>query len=202
VDHADLYERILRRVDEQAYLPLADSVDPAQKDAMASIQRMITAHGFDPEATRQHVLRLAREGRIDQVMKHSALHVIAASPAVRDYTEAARQVGEQELAAMRLGGPRLAIHLASVERHRGVLAFLLGQYELALDYFSRAFERQRSPGNLANVLTTLLRLGELEEATDLLHQIRGTLPRPLVMELDRMIQVDPDLATLRSEITP
>jgi tetratricopeptide (TPR) repeat protein len=197
MNHQALLDRILKVVDEQAYLPYADSVDPRQREAMAQIERALGATDFDPESTRRLARRLHAEGRIDDVMLHSALHVIAASPKVKDYAEAAREIAEQELAALRAGGGNLEANLASVDRHRGVLAFLMGQFEVALDYFSRAFERQRTAGNLANVLASLLRLGDEEQARDLLDQVRATLPRNLVDSLDEMISVDPDLALLR-----
>lgn len=197
MDHRKLFERILSAVDTDAYLPLADAVDPSQRAAMEQIQQALQAVDLDPVSTRSLVHRLHADGRIDAVMKHSALHVIAAHPRVKDYADANRQVAEQEFAALALGGPGLDGNLASVDRHRGVLAFLMGRYEVALDYFSRTFERQRSAGNLANVLATLIRLGDEAEARDLLDQVRGSLPRPLVDQIDQMIEQDPDLALLR-----
>ena len=80
-----------------------------------------------------------------------------------------------------------------------MLAFVQERYEVALDYFSRAFERQRSAGNLSNVLATLLRLGDITEARDLLTQVRSALPQPLVRDLERIIAAAPDLALLRME---
>ena len=80
-----------------------------------------------------------------------------------------------------------------------MLAFRLGSYEVALDYFSRAFERQRSAGNLSNVLATLIRLGDEGEARELLQQVQRSLPTALVTELNRLIALDPDLSLLRTE---
>ena len=197
MDHRKLFERILSAVDTDAYLPLADAVAPSQRAAMEQIQQALQAADLDPDHARSLVHHLHADGRIDAVMKHSALHVIAAHPRVKDYAEANRQVAEQEFAALALGGPGLDGNLASVDRHRGVLAFLMGHYEVALDYFSRTFERQRSAGNLANVLATLIRLGDEAEARALLDQVRSSLPRPLVDQIDQMIDQDPDLALLR-----
>jgi tetratricopeptide (TPR) repeat protein len=89
-------------------------------------------------------------------------------------------------------------NLASVDRHRGVLAFLTGHPAVALDHFTRALERQRSPENVSNVLASLLKLGELEEAEAILGQVRRTMSPALVRELDSAIEQDPDLAVLRS----
>lgn len=199
MDYAALIDRIMCEVDAEAYLPYADAVDPAQQQAMSEIEQALSLQDFDPDRVRSLVHSLHAGGRIDKVHKLSALHVIAASPKVADYDEAARLVAGQEQAAIELGGPRLQANLASVERHRGVLAFVQERYEVALDYFSRAFERQRSAGNLSNVLATLLRLGDLTEARDLLTQVRGALPQPLVRDLERIIVADPDLALLRTE---
>ncbi len=200
MDHEALYERILRKVDQQAYLPWFDSTDAETQRATTALAALLGAQPFDAVRARALAQELHDRGEIDRVVLLSTLHAIAAHPDVADYEEAARRVAEQEQAALALGGPRLQEHLASVERHRGVLAFLQGHYDLALDYFSRAFERERSAGNLSNVLATLLRLGDQQEAIDLYRQVAGRLPRPLVNRLDHLIGLDPDLAALRPEI--
>ncbi|MCB9780039.1 MAG: hypothetical protein H6742_15850 [Alphaproteobacteria bacterium] len=201
MDYDALLDRILRNVDRDAYLPLADVVaDDEQRAALAEIGQALQAPDVDADQLRARVRAMHQQGRLDAVHKYSALHVIAASPVVRDLEEAARMAAEQEMAAINLGGPRLQHNLASVERHRGVIAFLKGSYEVALDYFSRAFERQRSPGNLANVLACLLRLGDEADARDLLVQVRGAFPPSLTDALDDMIRRDPDLALLRPHL--
>jgi len=202
LDYAALIDRIMGEVDADAYLPYADAVDPAQQAAMAKIEAAMAQPNFHPDQVRSLVHSLHANGEIDRVHQLSAMHVISASPQVADYDEAARLAAAQEQAAIELGGPRLQANLASVERHRGVLAFVQERYEVALDYFSRAFERQHSAGNLSNVLATLIRLGDISEARDLIHQIRTTLPTPLVQGLDRIIDADPDLALLRTEVSP
>ena len=108
-------------------------------------------------------------------------------------------MGLQEMAALEQRGPRLDANLASVERHRGVLAFVQGHPDVALDYFTRALERERTSENLGNVLCALARLGELDEAGAILAQARGALSFELVRQLDERIQTDPDLAVLRRE---
>lgn len=200
MDHQALYERILSQVDGQAYLAYADAVSPDQRAAMAALGAQIQAADFSPEAVRAEARAAHAAGQIDAFNLLSVLHVVASSPSVKDFGEAARLIAEKELLALRMGGPELGGRLASVERHRGALSFLLGNYEQALDYFSRAFERQRSAGNLANVLNALIRLGDRQEAVELLAQVRGGLPAALVRDLEQMIQVDPDLATLRREL--
>jgi tetratricopeptide (TPR) repeat protein len=202
MDLEALFDRILHAVDEQAYLTPAAQVDPAQQQAMAEIGGAIQADDFELEHVRALIRRYHREGRIDRVMMLSALHVVAAHPSVADWAEAGRLAAEQEQAAMELGGPRLQANLASVERHRGVSAFLQGHHEIALDYFSRAFERQHSAENLGNVMCCLIALGELDDALDLLARVRRSFPAPLVAELDDRIVKDPDLALLRNQELP
>ncbi|MEZ4323280.1 MAG: hypothetical protein R3F61_37800 [Myxococcota bacterium] len=199
MDFQQLFSRILQTVDESAYFTPVDHVDASQRAAAEAFQKAIQQPDFDPGVVRALVDRLAGRGHFDPVMRLSALHVIACHPRVRDYEEAARLVGEQEYAALDLGGPNLQANLASVDRHRGVLAFLKGHHEVALDYFARALERQRTAENVGNVLCTLLAMGEAEEAASLLGQVRGAFPRALVEQLNDSISRDPDLAALRSE---
>jgi tetratricopeptide (TPR) repeat protein len=200
MDYEALYERILRKVDGNAYLPWFDQVEEGQRAASSQLAKLMQEPGFDGATARALATQLHADGHIDEVVLHSTLHVIAASPHIRDFSEAARQIADQELAALSQGGPRLTANLASVDRHRGVLAFLMGNYDVALDYFSRAFERQRSAGNLSNVLASLLRLGDIDAARDLFRQVRASLPTQLVTELDHIVTLDPDLALLREEL--
>lgn len=197
MDYQALFSRILTVVDREAYLTPSVQVDVDQRDAMRQLERAIQAPDFEPEGARELASRLLRESRIDKVMYFSALHVIAAHPRVADWREAGRMAAEQEQAALELGGPGLTDNLASVDRHRGVLAFLQGHYELALDYLSRAFERQHNAENLGNVLCVLIRLGDLAEAGDLLAKVRASFHPSFIRDLDRRIQADPDLALLR-----
>ena len=199
MNYEALLDRILRKVDGDAYLALADAVEPEQQAALDEIGQALQVAGFDAEALARRARQLHQQGRIDEVNLHSALHVIDAHPSVRRLDRAAEHTARQEQAAYRQGGPRLQANLASVERHRGVIAWQQGQVDQALDYFSRAFERQRSAGNLANVLACLVRLGDEDEARDLLLQVRTAFPAALLQALDQMIARDPDLALLRSE---
>lgn len=194
-----LLDRILRKVDSDAYLALADSVEPDQQAALDEIGRALQGPSFDAEDLARRARQLHQQGRIDEVNLHSALHVIEAHPSVGRLDRAAEHAARQEMAAYRQGGPRLQANLASVERHRGVIAWQQGQVDQALDYFSRAFERQRSAGNLANVLACLIRLGDEGDARDLLSQVRSAFPVALLDALNQMIARDPDLALLRSE---
>jgi hypothetical protein len=199
VDYNALFDRIIGQVDQAAYMPLADVVDPEQKNAMASIESAIRDPGTSAEMVHALILKSSQDGRIDRVHMLSALHVLAASPKVGNFELAARHAADQEMAALALGGPRLSANLASVDRHRGVIAFLQGHFGVALDYFSRAFERQHTAGNLSNVLATLIRLGDVAEARALVRQVRDNLAPLLVADLNQMIDQDPDLALLRLE---
>lgn len=198
MDYAAIFARIRTTVDNRAYFTPAVAVEPGQRRAMETIQDALTGD-FDVDQVRLQIARMHEAGTIDRVMMLSALHVVACHPRVADWEEAARLVGEQEFAALELGGPRLQDNLASVDRHRGVLAFLRGHYDVALDYFARALERQRSAENLQNILCTLVRLGDEDDALELLERVRAAFPRPLVQTLEHAIDNDPDLALLRKE---
>lgn len=199
VDYQALIDRITQAVDERSYFSPVAHVEPGQRAVLAAVDQRL-ARSFDPDEIRAYIRAEQAAGRIDRVMMLSALHVVACHPAVADWEEAARLVGEQELAALELGGPNLEANLASVDRHRGVLAFLRRHYEVALDYFARALERQRSAENFTNVLCTLLRLGEEDEASTLLRQARRSFPPALVSDIDRNVDTDPDLSLLRTEL--
>jgi tetratricopeptide (TPR) repeat protein len=199
MDYQSILDRVLATADQRAYLTPVRQVDVRFVAALTEVHQAIHATDFNVERARLLVQRLHDSGRLDRVHYYSALHVIAAAPQVRDYAEAARMVAAQEMAALELGGPNLDTHLASVDRHRGVLAFLQSQYGVALDYFTRSLERERSSENLGNILCALLRLGEHDEAVELLQQIRHSFPANLVDELEDILETDPDLMTLRSE---
>lgn len=197
VDFQRLYSRILQAVDNDAYLTPTDHADPSQRPALDEIRAFLRSPAFEADAARALIHRLHDSGKLDRVHTLSALHVVACSPRVKDWAEAARLAGEQELAALDLGGPYLEQNLASVDRHRGVLAFLREHYGVALDHFTRALERQRTPENIGNVLAALLRLGELDDAESILAQVRRTLSPAMLRELHDRIATDPDLAVLR-----
>ena len=199
IDYQALLDRILDAVDQRAYFTPTAHLGAGR---LPKFEELLARADLDPDEARAYVHREHAAGRIDRVVLLSALHAIACHPAVAEWEEAARLVGEQELAALELGGPRLQQNLASVDRHRGVLAFLRGHFEVALDYFARAFERERSAENLTNILCTMLRLGEEEEAWDLLREVRRAFPQALVEEIDRNIESDPDLALLRTGDVP
>lgn len=199
MSYQNILERIFDAVDQEAYLTPMHRIQGPEAQALAVFKAAIGEPDWEPEQLRALVGRLHEEGRLRSTTRFSLLHIIAAHPRVGNFAEAARMVGEQELAALDEGGPLMDADLASVDRHRGVLAFLKGHYEVALDYFSRALDRERSAENLSNILCTLIRLRELPEAENLLAQIRASYPETLVDELDGIIRRDPDLALLRTE---
>jgi len=194
-----ILDRIFEQVAEEAYQTAVPAVSVEEGAALALIRDELKRPDWDPEQLRSMVRELQAAGRIRKTMMFSALHVIAAHPKVKDYGEAARMIADQEMAAWEENGPDLNIDLASVERHRAWLAFAMGRYEQALDYSSRALDRERSSTNLQNILCCLVRLGELDEASSLLVQIRRSYPSTLVAVLDAAIASDPDLALLRTE---
>ncbi|MBX2803303.1 MAG: hypothetical protein KTR31_36825 [Myxococcales bacterium] len=198
MDYRRILDRIRTTVRSASYLVPSSSVPEAQREALAEVAASIADGETDPEQIRRKIHQLHAAGRIDRVMMLSALGVLAASPHVRDYAEAARLAGQQEFAALDLGGPSKEAYLASADRHRGVLAYLLGRYEVALDWFTRALERERTAENLGNVLSALIRLGEMAEADDLLDRVRTHFPEEVRDGLEARILEDEDLARLRA----
>lgn len=199
-DYRFLLDRILRAVDQEAYLAPISRLRPEEREALRPFQDALASGTFDVEVLRAQVRALGDQGRIDRVKMFSALQMIACHPRVADWAEAARLTGEQELAALELGGPELDANLASVDRHRGVLAFLRGHYAVALDYFARTIERERTAENLGNVLCAMVRLGETQDAVLLFHQISASYPDLVVRGLVERIRQDPDLVVLRTEV--
>ena len=197
MDFHQLFTRIKQAVDDEAYFLPVDAVDAKQRTAVEAIREAISSPNRTADEVKALIGRLKDEGHIDDVMRLSALHVLACHPKMADYEEAARLVGEQEFAALKAGGPNLQANLASVDRHRGVLAFVTHNHDVALDYFTRALERQRSAENIGNILCTLCAMGELIEARELIAQVRTTFPRHIVDALEAAVQRDPDLAPLR-----
>ena len=197
MDYRRILDRIRSTVRRGSYLVPPSSASADQWEALSEVAAAIADPDGDPDVTRRRIHQLHASGRIDRVMKLSALGVLAASPSVRDYAEAARLAGQQELAALDAGGPHLQTYLASADRHRGVLAYLMGQYEVALDWFTRALERERTAENLGNVSSTLIRLGEIDEARDLVTRVRDHFPVEVAQGLDELIQTDDDLSRLR-----
>ncbi|MCB9761092.1 MAG: hypothetical protein H6739_14730 [Alphaproteobacteria bacterium] len=203
MEYHEIFDRILRVVDDQAYTVSVERLQsPEEREALEPFSRALASGEFDPDRLRDYVRGLHHRGLIDRVKMLSAVHMIAAHPRVADWDEAARIAGEQELAALELGGPELNLNLASVDRHRGVVAYLRGHYEVALDYFARVIERDRTGDNMGNVLCALVRLAELDDAKGLFHQICETYPERVRQDLVRRVKTDPDLAALLPEVSP
>lgn len=200
MDYRRVLDQIRSTVRQGSYLVPASAPSGAQREVLSGIAAAIADPTSDPDGLRKRIHQLHAAGRIDRVMMLSALGVLAASPSVRDYAEAARLAGQQELAALDAGGPTRDAYLASADRHRGVLAYLLGQYAVALDWFGRALGRERSAENLGNVLATLVRLGDLTAATELFVSAPTHFPREVVESLRQRIAHDDDLVRLRSQL--
>ncbi len=198
MDYRRILDRIRSTVRQGSYLVPAASVPESQRAVLEDVARDIADPESDPELLRRRIHQLHAAGRIDRAMLLSALGVLAASPSVRDYAEAARLAGQQELTALEEDGPHRAAYLASADRHRGVLAYLLGAYEVALDWFARALERERTAENVGNVLSAMIRLGELDEARQLVDRVQEHFPAEVATQLTARIEEDEDLARLRS----
>ena len=194
------YQDILRRIhhavgEDAAYIVPTEHLCLSERDDLAEVVRLIGTDGAD--AARARVEQLHTSGRIDGVLRLSALGVIAAHPSVRDYGLASRLASLQEFAALDHEGPRRSAYLASADRHRGVIAFLMGRHDVALEWFAAALEKERSVENLGNVMAALLRVGDDEEARDLLHRIRSHFPDRVRAGIETRIATDADLRRLR-----
>ncbi|MFT5457838.1 MAG: hypothetical protein ACI9K2_004341, partial [Myxococcota bacterium] len=155
--YQDILSRIRTAVGEDAsYLVPTEHLALSERAGLAAVVARLEAEGAP--AARSHVDALLTSGRIDAVLRLSALGVIAAHPTVRDYAEASRLASEQEFAALDCAGPRRDGYLASAHRHRGVIAFLMGRHEVALEWFALALALEHSAENLGNVMAALLRV--------------------------------------------
>ncbi len=199
MDVRRILNRIRETVRQSPYLvPLGAAVGN-QREALAPVVAAIADPEADPDEVRRRIHQLHAAGRIDRVMMLSALGVLAASPLVRDYSEAARLAGQQELVALDAEGELRPRYLASADRHRGVLAYLLGYYEIALDWFAQALERDPSAENLGNVLAAMIRLGRIDEAWELKDRVADHYPPQVVRQLVERIAADEDLVRIRDE---
>jgi Flp pilus assembly protein TadD len=201
MDYNAILERILNTVDREAYRFSGGHLPQPDAAAQKKVHDALGNPSVDLDVIQRMVDQLHAEGQIDEIVRLSLLFVVAAHPRAKDYARAGQLLGERETAiwamADRTNDADLERLLAAVDRHRGALAFLMGRYSHALDHFARALERERAANNLQNVLATLLRLGEEEDARSLLGQIRQSYPAPVVELLERVIAQDPDLALLR-----
>jgi len=197
VSYQSILQRIRDAVTGSPYVVPTAHLDPEQRAVLDGLVAALATPGFDVDDGRRQVECWYQEGTLDRPMKYSALGVIAASPAVCDLQAATELASLQELAALDLGGSQLGVRLASVDRHRGVIAFLMGRYEIALEGFVRAMERERSAENLCNVLSTLLKVGEEDEARALLARIRSAFPDTIRAGVEQAMARDDDLRLLR-----
>lgn len=196
---ADALQRITDALGRPTYLVPTVQVDGPYRAPLETLARWMAQPDFDGDLAVAMIRGWREEGRLDEERMWSALSVVATHPKVRDYREASRCIALQENAAMARSGEELGRSLASVERHRGVLAFSMGRPSVALECFIRALEKERTSENLGNVLAALVRTGEVTEALDLLHHVRRTFPGSLADAVDALVSVDEDLAPLRDE---
>ena len=96
MNYQSVLARILATVDDKAYLTPSAHVPDNNRMALQQIQADLQAQRSADEI-RQRAKKAFEDGQLDLVHYLSALHVIAASPQVRDYREAARLVAEQEM---------------------------------------------------------------------------------------------------------
>lgn len=193
----DTYRRVAEALHRPSYLVPTGQVHARYRVPLARLSEWMARPDFDGELAMAMIQRWRDEGVLDDERMWSAMSVVCTHPRVRQYREAARCIALQENAAMTQGGERLEAAMASVERHRGVLAFAMGRYEVALECFIRALERERTDENLGNVLVAMVRTGDVEQAEQLLEHVREHFPGDLTEALERRIDVDEDLEILR-----
>ncbi len=189
----DLIGRVKKVVERRSYLLPVDRVDPAIRAPVAEIAAMLRssdAERWQIDA-RIDAFRVSRE--LDDATAWSMRGIVAAHPRFQDYQDALRFAALQELAALAAGGDALRGRLASVDRHRGVVAFLMDQPDVALHQFTLALERERSAENLANVLCALVRIGDLESARELVADVRRAFPADVRAGVEWALANDTDL---------
>ena len=191
------YRRIEEALARPGYFVPTDQVEDRFRDPLSRLADWMARPDFDGDLAEAMVRRWRDEGLLDDERMWSALSVVCTHPAVRRYQEASRCIALQESAALDRGGPELDRALASVERHRGVLAWSMGRPSVALECFVRALERERSAENLGNVLAALVKTGEIDHARGLLDQVRDSFPPTLSEALGHRVAVDDDLLALR-----
>ena len=188
--------RVKRVVEHRSYLVSVDRVAPAIRAPVGEIAAMLRSLDIERWQidARIDALRVSRE--LDDATAWSVRGIVAAHPRFADYLDALRCAALQELAALTAGGEGMRTQLASVDRHRGVVAFLMDRPQIALEQFTLALERERSAENLANVLCALVRLGDLETARELLGDVRRGFPTEIRAGVEWALANDADLAGL------
>lgn len=202
MNRANALQRITDALGRPTYLVPTTQVEGRYRAPLDTLARWMAQPDFDGELAVAMIRRWHEEGRLDEERMWSALSVVATHPKVRDYREASRCIALQENAAMNRSAEELGPSLASVERHRGVLAFSMGRPAVALECFIRALEKERSSENLGNVLAALVRTGEVAEARELLEHVRAHFEGPMVAAVEALVAVDDDLAPLREDDDP
>ena len=121
-----------------SYLIPLDRQDPALRGPIAEVACML----LSPDVQRSQIdaridaMRVSRV--LDDACAWSLRGLVAAHPRFGDYCDALRCAALQELAALSAGGQSLRTRLASVERLRGVVAFLMDRPGVALEQIFRA----------------------------------------------------------------
>jgi tetratricopeptide (TPR) repeat protein len=197
MDYDHILARIRATLDDGSYLTPIARVLEDDRAALEEVGRLLHDEDVEAHVVRCRIQQLHGAGRLTRTTKLSALGVLAASPKVRDFAEAARLAGQQEFVALEEGGDLRDARLASADRHRGVLAFLMGRPEVALDWFSHAFHREATAENLGNILAAMLRLQEADAAIELVRKAACQLSPEQFEALGQRIETDDDLAALR-----
>lgn len=192
----ELIGRVKRAVERRSYLVPVERQHPSLRAPMAEIAAMLRSPDAERWQIDARIDALRVSGALDEATAWSVRGVVAAHPRFADYLDALRCAALQEQAALSAGGDDLRARLAAVDRHRGVVAFLMDRPQVALEQFTLALERERSAENLANVLCALVRLGDLDAARELLSDVRRAFPADIREGVEWAVANDADLAGL------
>lgn len=201
---AGIVEDILLHLQTAAFFASEARVPTEQAEGCASIAHAHRQIGMKEDAleVRKLIESLYDEAKIDYIRRLSSHASVSNDPKVKDFDASERYTTEMERAVREVGGPRLGIDLSAVERHRGVRSYQMKKYAKALEHFDRSLGYHLTGENIANVLCTLLRMGEVKEARLILRSVRDEVERggrakTVVAELNEYVQKDPDLLVLR-----
>lgn len=201
MDFDALLDRVLLAVDRKAFVTPTDGIDdPDEIRVLEPIFEALGEGGFDVDVLRAEVEVLRARNLISERRAVILLQTIAAHPEVEDLDELSRLIAREERIVLTDGGPRLQARMAVVDHHRAVHAFLMGHLEVALDLETRSAAARPWGDSLANILIILLRLDQEDRARSMLRHLRARFPRPLVAQVERYINQDPDLALLRDAV--
>lgn len=187
--------RVRQILAQRAYVGrvIEDGPDP---EASGALYRAAFDGVTSPDEVRALVEAHHAQGRIGLLARLEWLTLLASRPDVQDWPGAMRLLGEMERLTWTMDDERRNQNLASIARHRGVVAYLEGHYSVALEYFLDAVNRVLTLPNIHNLLCVTLRLSGRDAAQGLYAYIQSLIPEDAARDLAERIHQDPDLILL------